>query len=147
VPYTVKASGVKLPVASHDEKPASEMETYNLKGCRILVVEDEPLIGMDIVAALEDAGATVEGPVASIKETCAVIASSDFEAALVDANLHGKPVGPIAEALTEHGVPFAFATGYDKDGLPDGFQDRPILGKPAGPEQVVAMVARLVSAH
>lgn len=147
VPYTVKTSGGKFPMAKTKEKPAQAMEIHSLKGRRILVVEDEPLIGMDIVAALEDAGAEVEGPVHSVEEACAVIASGEFDAALVDANLHGKPVGPIAAALTKRGVPFAFATGYDKDGLPDGFQDRPILGKPAGPEQVVAMVARLVSAH
>lgn len=147
VPYTVKASGMKFPVASRGEKPASETETHNLKGRRILVIEDEPLIGMDIVASLEDAGATVEGPVASIEDACAIIASRYFDAALVDANLHGKPVGPIAAALMELDVPFAFATGYDRDGLPDGFQERPILGKPAGPEQVLAMVARLVADH
>lgn len=146
VPYTMKASEGKFPVTKTEEKLAASMEARNLNGRRVLVVEDEPLIGMDIVAALEDAGAEVHGPVASIKEACSLIASKDFDAALVDANLHGRPVGPIASALAERGVPFAFATGYDKDGLPEGFQQRPILGKPAGPEQVVTMVARLVAA-
>ncbi|TWF59218.1 GAF domain-containing protein [Neorhizobium alkalisoli] len=145
VPYIVKSSAIKLPVTKTEEKPAAHMETRNLKGRRILVVEDEPLIGMDIVASLEDAGAEVEGPVATIDEACAIIADTRFDAALVDANLHGRPVGPIAAALAERAVPFAFATGYDRDGLPEDFRDRPILGKPAGPEQVVEMVGRLIA--
>ncbi|MDM9625204.1 HWE histidine kinase domain-containing protein [Rhizobium sp. S152] len=145
VPYTVKASAAKLLSTMTKEKPAASMEALDLKGRRILVVEDEPLIGMDIVAALEDAGAEVEGPVATVEEACAVIESKGFDAALVDANLHGTSVGPIAAALAERGVPFAFATGYDKDGLPEGFQNRLILGKPAGPEDVLKTVGSLIA--
>lgn len=118
----------------------------DLKGRRILVIEDEPLIGMDIVASLEHAGAEVEGPIATIEDACRVISNSRFDAALVDANLHGRPVGEVAAALVEQGVPFAFATGYDKDGLPEGFRECPILAKPAGPEQVVEMAGWLIVA-
>lgn len=146
IPYTAKSLAAKLPMTKAQEKPAIDMEILNLEGRRILVVEDEALIGLDIVASLEDAGAEVEGPVASIEAACAIIAGSRFDAALVDANLHGSPVGAIAAALVESGVPFAFATGYDIDGLPEGFRDRPILGKPASPQEVVEMVGRLLKA-
>jgi two-component sensor histidine kinase len=146
---------VSLPYASGNKNrqpvPASEAaperprtSDRDLTGKRILVVEDEPLIGLDIVAALEDAGATVTGPAATIDEACRLIESGSFDAALVDANLHGHPVGRVAETLAQRGVPFAFATGYDRDGLPQGFKDMPILRKPSGSDQVVGMVARLL---
>lgn len=131
---------IALPLkTSGDDYPGS------LKGRRLLVIEDEPLIGMDIIAALEDAGADVEGPVASIDEACALIERLRFDGALVDANLRGQPVDAIAIALSARNVPFAFATGYGKDGLPQGFRDIPILSKPFGPEQVVAAAIRLLT--
>lgn len=146
VPFAVQSSAPKPNTPSAEQKMNSPTDVLDLKGRRILVVEDEPLIGMDIVASLEDAGAEVEGPVATIEEACEVVRAGRFDAALVDANLHGRPVDDVAAALAEKGVPFAFATGYDKDGLPEGFRDRPILGKPADPDKVVEMVGRLIAA-
>ena len=147
VPFAVQSSPPpRLTETKSDKQCPAGTDIPDLKGRRVLVVEDEPLIGMDIVASLEDAGVEVIGPVGTIEEACRLIRSSQFDAALVDANLHGRSVGEVAAALAEQGVPFAFATGYDKDGLPEGFRDRPILAKPAGPEQVVEMAGRLVVA-
>lgn len=109
------------------------------------MIEDEPLTGMDIVASLKDAGAEVEGPIATIEDACRLIRNCRFDAAFVDANLQGRPVGGMAAALVEQGAPFAFAIGYDKNGLPEGFRDRPILAKPAGAKQVDEMAGRLVA--
>lgn len=146
VPFAMPSSAPTPvePKIEHSSVAATDLR--DLKGLRILVVEDEPLIGMDIVASLEDAGAQVEGPIATIEDACRLIRNSRFDAALIDANLHGRSVGEVAAALVEQGVPFAFATGYDKDGLPEGFRSRPILAKPAGPEQVVEMAGCLIAA-
>lgn len=145
LPYSCnasRASGALSPASTETKASACEA-LIDLRGKRILVIEDEPLIGLDIVSALEDAGADVEGPVATIENACQLIAAGSFDAALVDANLHGRPVGPIAAALTDRKIPFAFATGYDKDGLPDGFRHIAILGKPCAPDMVVEMVKQL----
>lgn len=142
------AAGTRAQLAPTSSRPPvieRVQASADLSGRRILVVEDEPLIGLDIVSALEDAGAEVEGPAATIEEACHLIARSNFDVALLDANLHGREVGPVASALTEKGIPFAFSTGYDRDGLPEGFRTLPILSKPCGPDQVVATIAGLLS--
>lgn len=144
VPYSAKAGRAPSDAKIKADRDADMIEIHDLKGRRILVVEDEPLIGMDIVAILEDAGAEVEGPIASIEEACRLIAQASFDFALVDANLHGHSVGPVAQELAKRSVPFAFATGYDKDGLPEDFKDRPILGKPCCPEALIEMAARMI---
>jgi two-component sensor histidine kinase/CheY-like chemotaxis protein len=146
LPYAAGTAGAAVLV----NKPLStstvaKEDLRDLRGHRILVVEDEPLIGIDMVATLEDAGAVVEGPVSSIAESCRLIEAVRFDAALVDANLFGHPVDEIAVALAKRNVPFAFATGYGRDGLPEGFREALILAKPAAPEDVVATIARLVS--
>lgn len=146
VPFAVQSSASKQNSPSTEQKMNSSIDVLDLKGRRVLVVEDEPLIGMDVVASLEDAGAEVEGPIATIEEACEIIRNGHFDAALVDANLHGHPVGEVAAALAERAIPFAFATGYDKDGLPEAFRDRPILGKPTDPGKIVETVSRLITA-
>jgi len=98
-----------------------------------------------MVAALEDAGAEVHGPVASIEEACRLIETVHFDAALVDANLFGHPIDEITTALFNRKIPFSFAMGYDRDGLPDGFRETSILAKPCVPDEVVAAAALLVS--
>jgi DNA-binding response OmpR family regulator len=73
-----------------------------------------------------------------------LIAETDFDAALVDANLAGHPVHELAAALTRKDIPFAFATGYGRDGLPAGFQDAPILSKPFGERELHATLEALL---
>lgn len=138
----------RLPVQAPDATPeCSRVSASDLRGKRVLVVEDEPLIGLDIVAALEEVGATVTGPATTVDEACSLIERGSFDAALVDANLHGQSVGRVAESLTQRGVPFAFATGYDRDGLPQGFKDILILRKPSSSEQIISIVTRLLSSR
>ncbi|MFT3975439.1 MAG: PAS domain S-box protein [Amaricoccus sp.] len=111
---------------------------------RVLVVEDEALIAMDIEAQLAAAGWDVVGPAGTIDEALALIAETRLDAALVDANVRGRPVGEIAEALQARGVPFAFATGYGRSALPAGFRDVPLLAKPFASDHLIATVAALL---
>ena len=74
-----------------------------------------------------------------------LIEAEPLDAALLDANLAGRPVDTLAAALDARGVPFAFASGYGPSGLPEGFRDRPLLGKPFGAEALVALVGDLLT--
>jgi PAS domain S-box-containing protein len=111
---------------------------------RILVVEDEALIAMDMEAQLTAEGWDVIGPAGTVEEALALIAGTPVDAALVDANLRGRQVGEIAEALTVRGIPFAFATGYGRSALPAGFREARLLAKPFAPSDLIATVADML---
>jgi CheY-like chemotaxis protein len=116
----------------------------NLQGRRLLVVEDEPLIGLDIAAALEDAGAKVEGPVGTIEMARAIVERSALDGAFLDVNLNGQGVDEIAQALTRRKIPFAFVTGTGRDGLPAAYRDAVMLSKPFGRQQAIDVAAGLL---
>lgn len=116
-----------------------------LAGRRLLVIEDEPLIALALVSSLEAAGADVARPLGTEREALAAIERSDADAALLDANLHGKPVGEIAAALTRRRIPFIFVTGYGRESLPESFKHAAILTKPFTDKQLFDAVTALAS--
>ena len=101
-----------------------------MKTLRILVVEDEGLVALTIEDLLEDLGCEVVGSVGSMTQALNWLASgAELDGALLDVNVAGERVFPIAEALAARSVPFAFTTGYGE--IADRrFDDAPILGKP-----------------
>ena len=111
---------------------------------RVLVVEDEPVVAMDVMAILQEAGCTVIGPAGTVTEARRLIETADFDAALLDANLSGEPVDELAAALTARNTPFAFVTGYGKEGLPEAFRRAPLLPKPFSPQQLIETVRALI---
>jgi PAS domain S-box-containing protein len=115
-----------------------------LAGKRILVIEDEPLVSMEIVASLEAAGYVVVGPAGTVEKARQFIDSGQFDAALLDANLAGSPVDEIAAALTRQEIPFAFVTGYGREALPRAFAGAPMLGKPFTDRELSVIVGKLV---
>ncbi len=116
-----------------------------LAGRRLLVIEDEPLIALALVSSLEAVGAEVARPLGTEREALAAIERSDADAALLDANLHGKPVGEIAAALTRRRIPFIFVTGYGRESLPESFRHAAILAKPFTDKQLFDAVTALAS--
>jgi CheY-like chemotaxis protein len=114
-----------------------------LAGRRFLVVEDEPILGLDVVAALENAKAAVEGPIGTIEKALEIIERSPLDGALLDANLNGRRTDEIALSLTRRGVPFAFVTGYDREALPEAFRGAALLKKPFNHEQLTDIAAAL----
>ena len=92
-----------------------------LRGKRFLVVEDEPMIALDIVAGLESAGVAVEGPVGSVEDALRAIENALIDGALLDANLRGEPVGDIAAALTRRNIPFRLRDRLRPPGLAGEF--------------------------
>ena len=87
---------------------------HNLAGKRILLVEDEVLIAEMVVDMLEALGATVIGPATCLETGLSLAGSEDIDAAVLDVNLRGKRIDPIADLLISRGVPVVFATGYGK---------------------------------
>jgi PAS domain S-box-containing protein len=136
-----------LTEAEQEPANSNEKETLRLTGKRLLVVEDEVLVAMDIVAALEGAGAEVVGSAATAKDALNIINNTSLDAALLDANLRGDPVTEIASALAALNVPFLFVTGYGPESLPKGFSGALMLSKPFGQDQLVTAVASLVPAQ
>lgn len=116
-----------------------------IEGRRILIVEDEPLIGMVLTDYLEDAGCSVAGPAQSADKALQMAGEEPADAALVDGNLAGRRVDQIVAALKARGIPFAFVTGYGREALPVGFDDAPIVEKPFTQEQVIGTLERLLN--
>jgi PAS domain S-box-containing protein len=96
---------------------------------RILLVEDEAMIGLMMRELLNECGMFVVGPCCSLREALAE-AGGDFDGALLDLNLAGEFVYPVAERLAERGIPFTFVTGYGLESLDGRFADASILQKP-----------------
>ncbi len=133
------------PATRQSVQAAPAKRPARLAGLRLLVVEDEPLIGLDLADRLEEAGAEVAPPVGTEREALQVIESGDFDGALLDANLHGRSVDEIAAALTKRNIPFVFITGYGRENLPRSFQQAPALAKPVTDQQLLDAVTAIVS--
>jgi DNA-binding response OmpR family regulator len=96
----------------------------------ILLVEDEVMIRMMVADMLEELGYTISGEAGDIDEGVRLVQAIDFDIAILDVNVNGRVITPVAEAVHMRGLPFVFATGYGAQGLPEKFRDRPTLQKP-----------------
>ena len=99
-----------------------------LVGRRVLVVEDEAILAAMVVDVLEDVCANVVGPAGSVAMAARLAARAEIDLALLDLNLRGETVYPVADVLARRGVPFAFASGYARP-LPE-WRHVPLLAKP-----------------
>jgi two-component sensor histidine kinase len=115
-----------------------------LAGKRFLVVEDEPLVAIDLSAGLQGAGAEVVASTGSASAALNIIESRPLDAALLDGNLHGRPVDEIAAALTRRKVPFAFVSGYGRESLPRIFGTVALLAKPFSQAQLLEVATQLI---
>lgn len=122
-------------------------EARSLEGCSILVAEDEFFQADELAAAFGSAGARLVGPFATVDATLAAVEAQRVDAAILDINLRGQSVAPVADLLAARGVPFLFTTGYDRDMLPPSFREAEIWQKPFDLAQLVAAVARLCGPH
>jgi len=116
----------------------------SLAGKRMIVIEDEPLVAMDLESCLTGAGCEVVGTAGTLSEAKTLCAEAPCDAALVDVNLAGQPVDELAAALTKRNIPFAFVTGYGREALPQGFRDALIVPKPFNETGLIATVELLI---
>jgi len=104
--------------------------TTALKGVRVLVVEDEYFVAILIEEILESAGCIVTGPIPRLPEALDAVDHENYDVAVLDVNLAGERINPVADALSERNVPFLFVTGYGANALPREYAERPHLCKP-----------------
>ena len=118
--------------------------TAALEGVRVLVVEDEYLVAVLIEKILESAGCIVMGPVARVPEALDAVNDDDYDAAVLDVNLAGERINPVADALSERDVPFMFVTGYGANALPSEYAERPHIGKPFRMAELLGMLSSIL---
>jgi two-component sensor histidine kinase/CheY-like chemotaxis protein len=104
--------------------------SLTLVGNMILVVEDEPLVAMNLCKSLGELGFSVVGPFSTLAKAAAAAVEREFDAALLDVNLSGETVYPVADILASKNIPFAFITGYGTSALTSKYANAPVLQKP-----------------
>ena len=134
------------PTARVTETVPTSRGPASLKGARVLIVEDAVLLALELETGLSEAGATVVGPAYELEEALALL-DQPIDAAVLDANLNGHSVTPVAELLHQRGIPFVFATGYGETGGAPGDFQAPVIRKPYDVTQVAAAVAELLAAR
>lgn len=110
----------------------------NLNGVGIFLVEDEPLLALTVEDMLTELGCKVTASVANLAEAIERAGDGTFDCALLDINLAGREVFPVAEILEHRGIPFVFSSGYGASQLPKAFSTRPVVSKPYDMDQLSA---------
>ena len=110
---------------------------------RLLIVDDEPIIALEIASIVQDAGCHASAVVNSIDAALAVIDRNGCDAAIPDANLRGSSAAPIAKRLRASGLPFIVVTGYSPDQIGDWVGDATVLTKPFDVFELIAVISRL----
>ena len=111
---------------------------------RVLVVEDEWLIALDLADEVTAAGYEVIGPVLSVSAALELLDTVGPDAALLDVNLDGEMSYPIAEILAARSIPFIFVSGYAAGQIRADFRDIPLLGKPVQPRTLQLELDRML---
>lgn len=111
-------------------------------GKRLLIVEDEFVIALDLQHLLEAAGHEVVGLAANIPDALAMIESMTIDGAVLDINLRGERVTEVADLLARKEIPFVFVSGYGSAGRPPGHERIPVLAKPYSESELLSMIER-----
>jgi len=122
------------------------MSSAPLQGAAILIVEDEAPIALNLAAAVQRAGGTVIGPVATVAAAQDAMADNRLDGALLDIRLKNETSFPIADVLAVLDIPFVFVSGLSSALMPYPHRERPLFDKPYQAEEVIAALAGLVKA-
>ena len=128
------ANAMRREIVSPDASPSTR---------RVFIVEDEFLIRMLLEEMLGDLGHSVAGSVGSVDEAEALARTVDCDLAMLDINLDGREVYPVADILADRGLPFAFVTGYDNSGLSEAYRHHPTVRKPFQVDDLRRTIASL----
>ncbi|MGZ3275939.1 MAG: response regulator [Caulobacteraceae bacterium] len=112
---------------------------------RLLLVEDEALIALMLEDMVEGMGCAVTGLAPRVALGVSMAETGQFDVAILDVNVAGENVEPVAERLASRGVPFIFATGYGEAGVPLRYRDRPVVAKPFRSDQLEAAIQKAVA--
>ena len=126
---------------------AARLGVEALRGRRILVVEDDPLIAMELADLLAAGGAEPVGPAPTVRAALAALAEGRPEVAVLDFNLRGERSTPVAAALREAGVPFVLTTGYVRSQIEEPeLAEAPLVPKPVDHRLLAMWLVRLLPA-
>jgi CheY-like chemotaxis protein len=109
---------------------------------RILLVEDEALIALMLEDMLDSMGCAVTALAPRVPLGVTLAQTGDFDLALLDVNVAGENVEPVANVLAARGIPFVFATGYGEAGVPLKHRERPVVAKPFRTDQLESAVRK-----
>ncbi len=116
------------------------------KGLRVMIVEDQALIAMDLEASLNESGAVVASVCASAAQALRALESTEIDAAILDFHLAGESSLAVAEALEKRGIPFIFATGQgDETAMPPRFAGKATMRKPYDVNQIMAALGEALA--
>ncbi|GJE27008.1 response regulator [Methylobacterium organophilum] len=119
-----------------------------LNGARVLVVEDEAAISMLLEDMLLDFGCEIVGPAARLATALEMANKENFSVAILDVNVAGEPIYPVAEAIAQRNLPLVFSTGYGGAGIREPFRDRPVVQKPFSQSDLKrTLIAAIASAR
>jgi DNA-binding response OmpR family regulator len=111
---------------------------------RILIAEDEFLLGIQLEEELRSAGCAIVGPFSTLAKATLAARREGFDLALLDINLNGDRVYPLADELAARGVPFIFLSGYLSAALPERFKGAPQIAKPHDPTALIRTIRAAV---
>ncbi|MEB1529567.1 response regulator [Xanthomonas sp. WHRI 7945] len=114
---------------------------------RVLIVEDESLVAMMIEDILTLQGLEVIANVATVPAALQAVEQGGFDIALLDVNIGGQQVFPVAEAIRDRGLPLVFATGYGLQGIREDLRHLPVVAKPFSPEYLVRCLRAAADSH
>jgi CheY-like chemotaxis protein len=121
------------------------LSTNELKGVRVLLVEDQMIVALQIEDMLRATGCEVVGPVGTLRAAITLAHEEAFDVAVLDINLDGEKVYPAADELQTRNIPFILATGYGESTLPEKWRDQPRLSKPFRREQLEQLLRSVAS--
>jgi DNA-binding response OmpR family regulator len=115
-----------------------------LSGKRVLVVEDEPFLAMDVADLLNDAGFDVIGPATTVADALALLDRSGCDVGVLDIHLGHEDSEPVALALKSIGTPFVVVSGNSQKHSPPGFEGAPFLSKPISVSTLITLLRSIV---
>src|SRR3954468_20973420 len=119
----------------------NETSNLNLGGRRVLVVEDEYLLAMDLTERLQELGVEVIGPAATVGGAIVLLEANQVDGAILDINIRGERVYPVADRLKQKNIPFVFTSGYSSELKPEAYATIPRCNKPTDFETVARLLA------
>ncbi|WP_103333652.1 response regulator [Pseudotabrizicola formosa] len=147
VVWTIRLSQGVTPVTAQTPVPKTQAPVHvseeSLVGRRILMIEDEPLVALDLTFELEEVGAEVVAVARTLRDALREAQDQMVDLALLDGNLGGEKVDAVAEILSQRGIPFCFVSGYGPEHLPAGFQSVPIVQKPVDPTKLLSVLQQI----
>jgi CheY-like chemotaxis protein len=123
---------------------ATEGKVDGVKSASIFLVEDEALIRLMLADMMGELGHVVVAEASNIEIAQRLAETADYDLAILDINVAGSDIWPIAETIERRGLPFLFMSGYGSDSLPEAFRDRPVLNKPCTIQKLIQAIDRLL---